>query len=170
MSITDLGSISERRTFKMLDANHNEGLPAFLTRPEIAGFNSGFMIAQYTAAALVAENKAFSHPVSVDSIPTSANQEDHVSFAPIAARKAESIINNLENILAIELLCATQAADFRLPLRLGRGTQEAYAIVRKSVMRLDNDRILYTDIEKIRTLINEDDVKESVENIIGALK
>jgi histidine ammonia-lyase len=111
--VAELGSISERRIQMLLDKNHNRGLPACLIdNPE--GTNSGYMIAQYTAAALVSENKGLCHPASVDSIPTSANTEDHVSMSTIAARKARKVIENVSNVLAIELLCATEAISFRL--------------------------------------------------------
>ena len=115
IALAELANISERRTAKLLDSSTNEGLPMFLVPPEKAGLHSGLMIAQYTAAALVSENKVLAHPASVDSIPTSANQEDHVSMGTIAARKATSILDNAENVLAIEFLTAAQAIDFRGP-------------------------------------------------------
>lgn len=155
IALSELGNISERRTFKLLTPELNEGLPPFLIGSKEIGLNSGLMITQYVSASLVAENKVYAHPVSVDSIPTSANQEDHVSFGTIAANKCRKIIDNLENILAIELLCATQAAEFRKPLRLGRGSQIVFKEIRKNVKKLKEDRALYMDIEKIRNVIRE---------------
>ncbi|MBU4360513.1 histidine ammonia-lyase [Candidatus Parcubacteria bacterium] len=153
IAIAELGTISERRTAKMLDPSTNDGLPAFLIPKQKGGLCNGYMIAQYTAAALVAENKVLSHPAAVDSIPTSANQEDHVSFAPISARKCKKIINHVENILAIELMCAVQGIDFRRPAKPGFGVQQIYAKIRTQIPFLDNDRILYTDLEKVVKII-----------------
>jgi histidine ammonia-lyase len=153
IAVSELGNISERRTFKLLTPELNEDLPPFLIGSKEVGLNSGLMIIQYTAASLVAENKVYSHPVSVDSIPTSANQEDHVSFGTIAANKCRKIIDNVENILAIELLCASQATEFRKPLKLGKGTRIAYNTIRKNVKKVLEDRELYYDIEILRKLI-----------------
>lgn len=156
IALSVLGNISERRIFKMLTPPLNEGLPPFLIAGKQAGLNSGLMMVQYTAASLVAENKIYSHPASVDSIPTCANQEDHVSFGTIAANKCKKVVENIENILAIELLCGTQAADLRKPLQLGRGTQIIYEKIRKDVKIIKQDRELHKDIDKIRKLITED--------------
>jgi histidine ammonia-lyase len=114
MAVAELGSISERRTQMLLDANHNRGLPPCLVNNHPDPVNSGYLIAQYTAAALASENKLLCHPASVDSIPTSANTEDHVSMGTIAARKARKVVENVKNILAIELLCATEALSYRI--------------------------------------------------------
>ncbi|HEY3138519.1 MAG TPA: aromatic amino acid lyase, partial [Blastocatellia bacterium] len=114
MAVAELGSISERRTQMLLDANHNRGLPPCLVNNHPDPVNSGYLIAQYTAAALASENKLLCHPASVDSIPTSANTEDHVSMGTIAARKARKVVENVKNILAIELLCATEALSYRV--------------------------------------------------------
>jgi len=111
IALAELANISERRTERLVNPALSNGLPAFLTRD--GGINSGMMIAQYTAAALVSENKVLAHPASVDSIPTSANQEDHVSMGTIGARKARAILKNVRNVLAIELLCAAQGLDLR---------------------------------------------------------
>lgn len=165
MVITDLSSICERRIAKVLDPTTNEGLPAFLIMPERAGLNSGFMLAQYTAASLVAENKILAHPVSIDSIPTSANQEDHVSFGTIAARKTRAIIRNTANVIAIELLCAAQACDFRGPKKLGQKTKLAYKIIRSLVPQLQKDRIIYSDIKKIRRIIESGELLKRLEKI-----
>lgn len=169
-AIADLGNISERRIYKMLDPATSEGLPAFLISKDKAGLDSGFMIAQYTAASLVAENKVYAHPVSVDSIPTSANQEDHVSFGTIAARKAASIIENVEKIFAIELLCSAQALDFRKPLKPGRGTLAAFREIRKAVPLLREDRILYKDLEKVVKKVKNGSITQQAEKAIGKLQ
>jgi histidine ammonia-lyase len=136
IAITDLASISERRIFLMTDPKLNRGLPPFLIAepPEQAGLNSGLMIAQYTAASLVSENKSLAHPASIDSIPSSANREDHVSMSTIAARKAAQIVANAQRVVAIELLCAAQALSLRLEqmpdLRPGRGVQRVHNFIR----------------------------------------
>ncbi len=136
IALADLGSISERRTFMLLDGRLNRGLPPFLIvdPPGEEGLNSGLMIAQYTAASLVSENKILAHPASVDSIPSSANREDHVSMSTIAARGAADIVRNTQTVIAIELLCAFQALELRLQAepeaRLGRGTQAAMDFLR----------------------------------------
>ncbi len=142
LAIAELGSISERRVALLLDPRLNDGLPAFLGAA--SGLDSGLMILQYTAAALVSENKVLAHPASADSIPTSANQEDHVSMGSIAARHARRVLEHVERVLAIELLCATQGLDLRLAMlpgtRPGDGVAEAHARVRAVVRHLDGDR------------------------------
>lgn len=168
--LSELANISERRIAKLLDPSTNNGLPAFLISREQAGLSSGLMIAQYTAASLVAENKVLAHPVSVDSIPTSANQEDHVSFGTIAAVKNRVIIDNLTGVLAIELLCACQAIDFRRPKKLGKGTETAFKSSREKIARLEKDRILYHDLMKAKKLIISNQLLNMVENTIGSLK
>lgn len=167
IAISELGNISERRTFKLLTGSISEGLPPFLIPADKGGLNSGYMIAQYTAAALLAENKVLAHPASVDSIPTSANQEDHVSFGMTAAVKAQKIIDNVEQILAIELMCATQALDFRKPFEPGQGSGVAQKTVREVVPFLDKDRVLYKDLEKIVVIISK--VVSEVEKTTGTL-
>jgi histidine ammonia-lyase len=150
LAVAEIGSISERRTAKLVDRHHNAGLPAFLAAEQ--GVQSGLMIAQYTAAALVSENKVLIHPASGDSIPTSANQEDHVSMGTIAARHAAEIVRNVERVLAIELLCAAQALDYR-KRRPGAGTQRALRMIRNTVAPLTGDRELSEDIERIAALV-----------------
>ncbi len=150
----ELGNISERRVARLIDPSLNEGLPAFLVRE--GGLNSGFMLPQYTAAALASENKVLVHPASADTIPTSANTEDHVSMGTIAARQAAEIIDNVASILAIELIAAAQAVDFRFERQdccLGRGTDAAYRVIREHVPFLEKDTIMYPYIEAVRTLI-----------------
>jgi histidine ammonia-lyase len=150
LAVAELGNISERRTAKLLDRHHNCGLPAFLAGD--GGVESGLMIEQYTAAALVSENKVLIHPASGDSIPTSANQEDHVSMGTIAARHAREIVRNVEHVLAIELHCACEALGFRTE-RPGAGTRKVVDRIRQSVDRLAGDRPLSGDIERIVQLI-----------------
>ena len=126
-------------------------LPPFLV--EKGGLNSGFMIAQVTAAALASENKSLAHPASVDSLPTSANQEDHVSMATFAARRLGDMAENTANVVAIELLAACQGVDFRAPLKSSPALEAARAMVREKVSFYDQDRYFAPDIEKIRQLI-----------------
>jgi histidine ammonia-lyase len=166
IGVCELGNISERRTARLIDPALSEGLPAFLINKEQGGVSSGLMIPQYVAAALVSENKVLAHPASVDSIPTSANQEDHVSMGTIAARQVAEIIKNVQQVLAIELYSAAQAAEFRKPLALGKGTSEAYACIRAQVPAIEKDRILYPDIEKIAKLC-EGEIIDAVERGIG---
>lgn len=160
-------SISERR-IERLENGALSGLPPFLTGR--GGLNSGMMIAQYTAAALVSENKVLAHPAAVDSIPTSANQEDHVSMGSIAARKAAKIATNLAHVLAIEIMAAAQGIDFLKPLQPGRGTAAAYNAIREFVPRLDQDRVLYPDIESLTELIVSGRLLARVEAEIGELE
>jgi histidine ammonia-lyase len=127
------------------------GLPAFLVKE--GGLNSGFMILQVTAAALVSENKTLAHPASVDTIPTSANQEDHVSMATFAGRKAGDIAVNAANVVAIELLAAAQGIDFHAPLKTSPALQKAHAQIRGVSAHLDQDRSLASDIARVRELI-----------------
>jgi histidine ammonia-lyase len=142
IAVCQLGTISERRQARLVDTSAHGGLfPAFLV--EQGGLNSGFMMVQYTSAALASENKSLAHPASVDTIPTSANVEDHVSMGPIAARHARAIVANTARILALEAMMAAQAIDFRLrsnpQARMGRGTAAAYELVRERVPFLDKD-------------------------------
>jgi histidine ammonia-lyase len=157
LALAELGSISERRTALLVDPRLSGGLPAFLV--EDAGTNSGLMLLQYTAAALASENKTLAHPASSDSIPTSANQEDHVSMGSIAARHARTVLEHVERILAIELLCGTQALDFRLATSdralPGRGVREAHARVRAVVAHVDRDREPGPDLASAYSLIHD---------------
>jgi len=160
IAVSEIGNISERRTAKLVNKNHSDGLPAFLIPEERAGLNSGYMMVQYAAASLASENKVLSHPASVDSIPTSANAEDHVSMSTIAARKAREIIENVENIVGIELLCAAQGVDLRrkefsIPDSLGEGTRLVYTTIREKVPELTEDRYLYPDIQEMRKMVHE---------------
>ncbi len=160
--LADLGSISERRTTKILDHKNNNGLPPCLISSQEVGLNSGLMIVQYTAAALVAENKVYAHPASVDSIPTSANQEDHVSFGSIAANKCREVILNLQKILSIELLCAFQALSFARK-KMGKGTNTVYDILKTIVPEITEDREFYLDMEKINALVRSNELTDLLE-------
>jgi histidine ammonia-lyase len=153
MALTDLASISERRIERLVNPDLSGDLPPFLTRDP--GVCSGFMIAQITAAALVSESRTLCHPASVDSIPTGANKEDHVSMGAHAAVKARRVLRNTEAVLGIELLCAAQALGFRRPLRSGAGVERAYAALRARVGELDADRALAPDIEAAAALVRE---------------
>jgi len=127
------------------------------------------MMAQVTAASLVSESKGLAHPASIDSIPTSANQEDHVSMGMTAARQAARILENAEQVLAIELLCAAQGIDLRSPLQPGKGTMAAYRAVRQQIKRLDRDRIMAPDLERAARLVREGKVLGAVEKVTGQL-
>ncbi|MBU0992707.1 MAG: histidine ammonia-lyase [Proteobacteria bacterium] len=167
MAVAELANISERRVERLVNPLLS-GLPAFLTSD--GGLNSGFMIAQYTAAALVSENKVLCHPACVDSIPTSANKEDHVSMGTISARKAAEIVKNAEHVIAIELLCAAQGIDLFTNAKPGKGVQAAYQTIRKHIPYLDKDRILSTDIQCMVQLIKNGEVLKSVEEAVGELR
>ncbi|RMH70171.1 MAG: histidine ammonia-lyase [Gemmatimonadetes bacterium] len=171
IALAELGSISERRIFRLTDANLNEGLSQMLV--EDSGLENGYMIAQYTAAGLVSENKSLAHPASVDSVPTSANQEDHVSMSAIAARQAWSILKNAQTIIAIELLCATQALDLRLrsiaTAEMGKGTKIVHQLLREHVPFWDTDRIMAFDIETALNLLRTNAILTRVSDKIGGL-
>jgi len=150
IAISELANISERRVDRLLNPLVSGMSPFLATDP---GVNSGLMIVQYTAASLVSENKVLAHPASVDSIPTSAYQEDHVSMGTIAARKGAQILSNAMQVLAIEWVCAAQAYESAKPLALGKGTQHAYELLRKNIPPLLEDRILAPDLELAKQLI-----------------
>lgn len=166
IALTSLSSISERRTDRLVNP-YFSGLPAFLS--ERSGLNSGLMMAQVTAAALVSENKGLSHPASVDSIPTSANKEDHVSMGPIAARKAAAVVANARRVVAIEIMAASQALDLLAPLRPARAVAAAHRAVRRQVPHLARDRVLGPDIERIASLIASGEILRAAEGTCGAL-
>ena len=153
IALAELADISERRIESLVNPSMS-GLPAFLVKN--GGLNSGFMIVQYTAAALVSENKVLAHPASVDSIPSSGNQEDHVSMGTIAARKAGEILENLRRVIAMELMCACQAIDLQGGSdKLGVGTKAAYDAVRRVCDKLEEDRPLYEDINRCESLLRD---------------
>ncbi len=147
----ELGNISDRRSYLLLEGKY--GLPRLLT--ESGGLNSGFMIPQYTAAALVTENKTLCFPASADSIPTSLGQEDHVSMGSISGRKFNQVLGNLENILAVELMYAAQGLEFRRPARCGETVEKAYALIRTKVPKLEEDRLIGEDMLAIAEMIRE---------------
>jgi len=152
LAIAEIGALSERRIALLIDASIS-GLPPFLT--SASGVNSGFMIAHVTAAALASENKSLAHPASVDSLPTSANQEDHVSMATFAARRLGEMAGNTAAIVAIELLAAAQGIDFRRPRRSSEALEEAHAMIRRVAPHLDGDRYLALDIEAVTPLVRD---------------
>ncbi|MBZ0275117.1 MAG: histidine ammonia-lyase, partial [Anaerolineae bacterium] len=165
LALSELGNISERRIMRLIDeASNTSILPAFLTKN--GGLNSGFMIVQYTAAALATESKVLSHPASVDTIPTSANVEDHVSMGATAALKARRINDNVERILALELMAAAQGIDFRREVvgkdaRLGQGTQPVYDLIRQHVPFIEQDTVLYKYIEAMFTLVRQGKIAQA---------
>ncbi len=166
MAVADLANTAERRVERLVNPLLS-GLPAFLVKD--GGLNSGFMIAQYTAAALVSENKVLAHPASVDSIPTSASKEDHVSMGTFAARKCRDIVKNTEHVVAIELLCAAQALDLFTNLKPGKGTMAAYKSIRKHIPHLEVDRVLSDDIAAVWALIQSNAIVDAVEKVVGEL-
>lgn len=166
IALAEIADVAERRIERMVNSALS-GLPSFLV--ERGGVNSGYMIVQYTAAALVSENKVLAHPASVDSIPSSANQEDHVSMGTIAARKAREILENVRRVLAIELMCACQAIDLRGDKGMGLGTGAAYRCVRNVVPFLTEDRPLYGDINECEELIIDGSLVRHVEESAGEM-
>lgn len=167
-AVVALASISERRLYRLLDPKTSNGLPPFLV-PE-AGVNSGFMVCQYTAASLVSESKSLAHPAAVDSITSSAGQEDHVSMGMIAARHARECVANSEAVVALELLAAGQGVELRAPLRPGRGTGAALAALRRRVAHLDVDRELKPDVDAAIELVRSGELLAAVEEGMGGLE
>jgi histidine ammonia-lyase len=166
IALAELANISERRTERMVNGALSR-LPRFLTSN--GGLNSGLMIAQYTAASLVSENKVLAHPASVDSIPTSANQEDHNSMGSIAAQKCWRVLKNAQTVIAIEMMTAAQGIDFHAPLKCGKGTGTAYRLIRKTIPHLDEDRILHDDIQRSLELVKSGVILNYVEKAVGML-
>jgi histidine ammonia-lyase len=167
IAMAELASISERRVERLVNPSLSDGLPPFLI--EEGGLNSGFMIPQYVAAALVSENKVLAHPASVDSIPTSAGQEDHVSMGNAAGLKALRVLDNAERALAIELLAGTQAIEFLAPLQPGAGVRAVHDAVRSRSPRLTEDRSLSGDIELVAEAIRSGAIAAAAESEVGAL-
>ncbi len=163
IAVAQLANMAERRVQDLMDPVISQ-LPAFLA-PDV-GLNSGFMIAQVMTASLVSENKTLTHPASVDSIPTSANQEDFVSMAAWAARKAMKVVENAEVVIAVELLAAAQAFDLRKPLKPGVGTRRAYEVIRGVVPFMDRDRVLQPDIEAVARLVRSGDLAREVDEVV----
>ena len=170
IAITEMGNISERRLMRLTDeASNAHVLPAFLTQN--GGLNSGFMITQYTAAALATENKVLAHPASADTIPTSANVEDHVSMGCTAALKLRQILNNVEHILALELLAAAQGVDFRKQVlgegaQLGQGTQPAYQLIRQHVPFIEQDCVMYPYIAAVKGLVTRGELLKAANQVV----
>ena len=158
IALAEIASISERRVEAMLDPHFSE-LPPFLTMN--GGVDSGFMVSQYTAAALVSENKVLAHPASVDSIPTSANQEDHVSMGVTAGLKAVQVLRNTEGVLAIELLCAAEGIDFRRPLRTSARLEAVHRLIRSYVSHVTDDRPLHPDVETVTSLVRQQHIRHA---------
>ncbi|MFN2627603.1 MAG: histidine ammonia-lyase [Gaiellaceae bacterium] len=167
MAVAELANISERRVERLVNPNLSDGLPAFLTAD--GGLNSGFMIPQYVAASLVSENKVLCHPASVDSIPTSAGQEDHVSMGNASGLKAWQVLGNCERALAIELLAGAQAVEFLAPLEPGEGVRATRAAVRELSARLRDDRPLGGDIEAVASAVGDGSLIAAVEAEVGEL-
>ena len=168
IAMAEYANISERRTERLVNPQLSAGLPAFLTAD--GGLNSGFMIVQYSAASMVSESKVYCHPASVDSIPSSANQEDHVSMGTTAARKARMVLDNSQKVLAIELFCATQGIYFRGEDKLGTAGKALYEHVRKSVAPVKEDRVMYTEMAKFDAMVKNNEIVDVVEKAIGTLR
>jgi histidine ammonia-lyase len=166
-ALAEVAAMSERRTARLVDPRLSEGLPAFLAADP--GMNSGLMIPQYVAAALVLENQALAHPAAVGSLPTSANQEDHVSNGAVAALHATRILRNAEIVVAIEALTAAQGLDWRKPLQPGAGVAAAHARLREEIATLAEDRALAPDIERATRLVREGALVEAAEKAVGRL-
>jgi histidine ammonia-lyase len=164
---TQLAGISERRTERLVNPALS-GLPAFLARE--GGLHSGLMLAQVTAAALASESKTLAHPASVDSIPTSAGKEDHVSMGPTAAWKAGRVVQNLARVLGIELLAACEALEFRRPLRSSPALEAAHALVRGQVAAHGQDRVLAPEIEALAVLVRSGALARAAESGCGTLE
>ncbi|MGJ0848348.1 histidine ammonia-lyase [Tissierella praeacuta DSM 18095] len=167
IGLSELANLSERRLERLVNPSLSNGLPAFLVNK--GGLNSGFMIVQYSAASLVSENKVLAHPASVDSIPSSANQEDHVSMGTIAARKAREIMGNVRKVIAMEILAACQAIDLRGNKGLGKGSNIAYNIIRDNIEFIEDDRVMYLDINKCEDIIKSEKIVNKVEEELGVL-
>lgn len=167
IALSEIANISERRIERLVNPALSNGLPAFLV-PN-GGLNSGMMIVQYSAASLVSENKVLSHPASVDSIPSSANQEDHVSMGTIAARKSNDVLFNTTNVIAMEILCACQGISLRGDSDLGEATKLVYDLVRTKIPFLSEDRILYKDIDTIREMIEDDSILNAALEAVPSL-
>jgi len=166
IALAELGSISERRTYLLLEGH--DGLPKLLMTD--TGINSGFMIPQYTAAALVSENKVLCHPASVDSIPTSLGQEDHVSMGSISALKLLSVLHNVERVLAVEMLSAAQALDFRSPMKPGRGVLAAHECVRSCVNHAEEDYEVGADFDTCTRLLRSGELVACVRSVVSELR
>ena len=168
MAVTTVSVLSERRTNRLMNPHLSMGLPAFLTKG--AGMFSGLMLSQYTAGALVCENRILSHPAATGSIPAAADQEDFVSMGWTTALKTQQIIDNAQAVLGIEMMAGAQAVDFRKPLKPSKGVQAAHDVVRKHVEHLEEDRPLFDDINKLKEVVESGEIVEAVEKAVGPLK
>lgn len=167
-AVTTVCVLSERRLNRLMNPHLSVGLPAFLTKG--AGMFSGLMLSQYTAGALVCENRVLSHPAATGSIPAAADQEDFVSMGMTTALKTRQILDNAQAVLAVELMAGAQAVDFRRPLKAGKGVEAAYRVVRKYVARLEEDRPLYDDINRLSEVVASGEILDAVESAVGGLK
>jgi len=168
MTITTVCVLSERRTNRLMNPHLSMGLPAFLTKG--AGMFSGLMLSQYTAGALVCENRILSHPAATGSISAAADQEDFVSMGMTTALKTQQIIDNAQAVLAVEFMAGAQAVDLRKPIVPSKGVQAAYDIIRKYVDHLEEDRPLYDDINKLKEVVESGEILEAVEKAVGPIK
>jgi histidine ammonia-lyase len=166
LAIAEIGSLAERRIALLIDS-HLSGLPAFLVKE--GGLNSGFMMAQVTAAALTSENKSYAHPASVDSIPTSANQEDHVSMATFAARRLHDMLDNVAHVIAIELLAAAQGVEFHRPKKSSADIESIIAMLREVSPAYEEDRSLSTDISRVADLVKAGNFCRFSESVLPSL-
>ena len=166
IAVAEIANIAESRVSRLINSRYSD-LPPFLVKD--SGLNSGFMVAQYTMAALVSENKVLCHPASVDSIPTCAGQEDHVSMGTISARKAREVVKNVMNVIAIEFMAATQGLDFLDPLRSSSALEAVRRVVRNEVKNLKNDRRMDLDIKKIVKMMRDGRIIAAAEEITGLL-
>jgi len=167
-AVTTVAVLSERRHNRLMNPHLNAGLPAFLTKG--AGMFSGLMLTQYTAGALVCENRVLSHPAATGSIPAAADQEDFVSMGMTTALKTRQILDNAQAVLAIELIAGAQAVDFRKPVKPGQGIQAAYDVIRRHVAFLEEDRPLFDDINRLSEVVRSGEILEAVEAAVGTLK
>jgi histidine ammonia-lyase len=166
-AVTTIAVLSERRHNRLMNPHLNAGLPAFLTKG--AGMFSGLMLTQYTAGALICENRILSHPAATGSIPAAADQEDFVSMGMTTALKTRQIIDNAQAVLAIELMAGAQAVDFRAPHKPSKGIQAAHEVIRKYVAHLEEDRPLYDDINKLKEIVESGEILDAVEAAVGTL-
>jgi len=168
MAVTTVTVLSERRTNRLMNPHLSMGLPAFLTKG--AGMFSGLMLSQYTAGALICENRILSHPAATGSIPAAADQEDFVSMGMTTALKTRQIIDNSQAVLAIEMMAGAQAVDFRKPAKPSKGIQAAHEVIRKYVEHLEEDRPLFNDINTLKEIVESGEILEAVETAVGPLK
>jgi histidine ammonia-lyase len=167
MAVTTVTVLSERRTNRLMNPHLSMGLPAFLTKG--AGMFSGLMLTQYTAGALICENRILSHPAATGSIPAAADQEDFVSMGMTTALKTRQIIDNAQAVLAIEMMAGAQAVDIRKPVKPSKGVQAAYEVIRKYVEYLEEDRPLFDDINTLKEVVESGEILEAVETAVGPL-